>query len=223
MRRTDRLFEIIQIFREQNSSLTAQEIADRLEVSVRTIYRDIQTLQTMHVPIDGEAGIGYIMRQGYDLPPINFTVDEIEAIAVGLNLVSRTGDSELLRAAQRVTTKIATARQRMENFRVSTWGAKSPSKTSPEEIRQAIRDQIKIEIGYIDNNFEKTDRKILPLVMIYYIESIVVVAWCELRNDFRHFRIDRIHHCSRTAESFSRQADALRKKWESIVETRGVA
>ncbi len=106
MRRTDRLFEIIQILRSENRVITANEIAARLEVSTRTIYRDIQTLQSMRTPIEGEAGIGYLMRQGYDLPALNFSADEIEAIVVGLSLVAQTGDKGLQRAAQQVSHTI---------------------------------------------------------------------------------------------------------------------
>ena len=106
MLRTDRLFEIIQILRSESRVVTAAEIGARLEVSTRTIYRDIQTLQSMRTPIEGEAGIGYLMRQGYDLPALNFSADEIEAIVVGLSLVAQTGDKGLQRAAQQVSHKI---------------------------------------------------------------------------------------------------------------------
>lgn len=214
MRRTERLFEIIQILRETKSSLTANEIAGRLEVSVRTIYRDIQALQSMQVPIDGEAGVGYVMRQGYDLPPINFTSEEIEAIVVGLNLVSRTGDIALLKAAQSVSTKISTVRQKMESLRVSNWGTKVPRNIEPEQIRKSIRDQEKLTIIYVDEQNNETARTILPIAMIYYVESMVVVGWCELRQGFRHFRVDRIRQCDAIGEYFHPKGDSLRRRWE---------
>ena len=105
MRRTDRLFEIIQILRSENRVITANEIAARLEVSTRTIYRDIQTLQSMRTPIEGEAGIGYLMRQGYDLPALNFSAEEIEAIVVGLSLVTQTGDKGYSEPLSRYRTR----------------------------------------------------------------------------------------------------------------------
>ena len=214
MRRTDRLFEIIQILRQTKVSITAEEIAERLEVSVRTIYRDIHALQGMRVPIDGEAGIGYLMRQGYDLPPINFSVDEIEAIVVGLSLVSRTGDESLIKAAQRVSTKISNVRGKMDRFKVSKWGTKPPRWANPERLRKAIRDQEKLSITYVDESNSETTRKIMPIAMIYYVESIVVVAWCQLRKDFRHFRIDRIRQCDGTEQYFHPRGDSLRAQWE---------
>ena len=116
MRRTDRLFEIIQILRSEHKVVTARDIAGRLEVSVRTVYRDIQALQSMRTPIEGEAGIGYLMRQGYDLPPLNFSVEEVEAIVVGLSLVAQTGDKGLQRAAQQVSRKIDALRGRLESL-----------------------------------------------------------------------------------------------------------
>jgi len=118
MRRSDRLFEIIQILRSETQVITAGKIAARPEVSTRTIYRDIQALQAMRTPIEGEAGVGYLMRQGYDLPPLNFNVEEIEAIVVGLSLVAQTGDLGLQRAAQQVTRKIDALRDGLESLQV---------------------------------------------------------------------------------------------------------
>jgi len=215
MRRTDRLFEIIQILRSETRSITADEIATRLEVSVRTIYRDIQTLQAMRTPIEGEAGVGYLMRQGYDLPPLNFAVDEIEAIIVGLSLISRTGDDGLKKAARQVSNKIDNLRQRVSSLQVSDWGIPAPSTVDPEMLRQTIRKEQKLFIHYSDENAHDSERIIRPIAIVYYVEAMVLVAWCELRNDFRHFRVDRIAVCELLEEYFRHKGDNLRLQWQS--------
>lgn len=214
MRRTDRLFEIIQILRSEPRSITADKIATRLEVSARTIYRDIQILQAMRTPIEGEAGVGYIMRQGYDLPALNFRADEIEAIVVGLSLISRTGDKGLQKAAQRVSRKIDKVRNKLDSLQVSNWGADAPESVDPAVLRSCIREEIKINIQYRDEKEVTTTRVILPVGIIYYIQSIVLIAWCELRDDFRHFRVDRMLNCQALSESFKGQGDHLRNDWQ---------
>ena len=215
MSRTDRLFEIIQILRSETKSITADEIATRLEVSVRTIYRDIQTLQSMRTPIEGEAGVGYLMRQGYDLPPLNFTVDEIEAIIVGLSLISRTGDAGLKKAAQRVSNKIDNLRHSVNSLQVCDWGIPAPTTVDPEMLRLSIRSEQKLFIHYSDESANTSNRVILPIAIVYYVEAMVLVAWCELRSDFRHFRVDRIAVCEPRDEYFVRQGDKLRLQWQN--------
>ena len=215
MRRTDRLFEIIQILRSETRSITADEIASRLEVSVRTIYRDIQTLQAMRTPIEGEAGVGYLMRQGYDLPALNFSADEIEAIVVGLSLVSRTGDIGLQKAASRVSAKIDLVRSRVESLQVSDWGVPTPETVNPETLRIAIRDEQKLTIHYRDEKQAESKRSILPIAIIYYVETIVLVAWCELREDFRHFRVDRMISCDTSEDHFKGKGDDFRLRWQA--------
>lgn len=216
MRRTDRLFEIIQILRSEPRSITAGNIASRLEVSVRTIYRDIQTLQAMRTPIEGEAGVGYIMRQGYDLPALNFSADEIEAIVVGLSLIARTGDKSLQQAAQRVSSKIDKVRNRLDSLQVSDWGADAPKSVDPGLLRSSIREERKMNLHYSDENGVETKRVVLPIGIIYYIQSIVLIAWCELRNDFRHFRVDRMLDCQSDGETFNGQGDRLRADWQQF-------
>ena len=216
MRRTDRLFEIIQILRSESRVITANEIAARLEVSTRTIYRDIQTLQSMRTPIEGEAGVGYLMRQGYDLPALNFSADEIEAIVVGLSLVAQTGDKGLQRAAQQVSHKIDSIRDRLESLQVSDRGALVPVAVDPDIIRRAIREEQKLDIRYRDESERDSSRQVRPLAIIYYVHAMLMVAWCELRNDFRHFRIDRMLSCAESGEFFRGEGDELRAKWKLL-------
>ena len=216
MRRTDRLFEIIQILRSEHKVVTASAIAERLEVSVRTVYRDIQTLQSMRTPIEGEAGVGYLMRQGYDLPPLNFSVEEIEAIVVGLSLVAQTGDRGLQRAAQQVSRKIDALRGSLESLQVSQRDALVPQAVDPELIRSAIREERKLDLRYRDENGNDSQRRIRPLAIIYYVHAMLLVSWCEMRDDFRHFRLDRVQACDATEAWFSGQGDVLRERWKLL-------
>ena len=216
MRRTDRLFEIIQILRAETRSVTAHDLAERLEVSTRTVYRDIQTLQGMRTPIEGEAGVGYLMRQGYDLPALNFSADEVEAIVVGLSLVAQTGDRGLKKAALRVSDKIDSIRGRLESLQVSERGALIPQAVDPEEIRAAIREEQKLDITYRDEQQRDSSRRVLPLAIIYYVHAMLLVSWCELRQDFRHFRIDRMLSCEPSEDYFRGKGDRLRQQWNLL-------
>ncbi len=215
MNKTERMFEIIQILRSHTRSVTAEQLATELEVSVRTIYRDIQALQSMRTPIDGEAGVGYLMRSGYDLPPINFSANELEAIVVGLNLLTRTGDRSLQKAAKSVSNKIESARGKIDSLVVSGWGVEIPEEVDIEIFRAAIRSEQKLRIQYRDDQGNETRRRILPVAMVYYIEVVVLAAWCELRKDFRHFRVDRIVQCEVVNQFFRTRGATLRQEWHS--------
>ena len=216
MRKSDRLFEIIQILRSHNKSVTAEALAEELEVSKRTIYRDIQALQAMRTPIDGEAGVGYMMRGGYDLPAINFNANELEAIVVGLNLLARTGDKSLQQAAKSVANKIESVREKTDRLMVSDWGVELPDDTDMEPFRVAIRQDQKMSICYRDEAGNESQRGILPIAVIYYIEVVVLVAWCELREDFRHFRVDRIVQSELLDEYFKARSKGLREQWQAL-------
>jgi len=216
MRRTDRLFEIIQILRSEHKVITASEIAARLEVSVRTVYRDIQALQSMRTPIEGEAGVGYLMRQGYDLPPLNFSVQEIEAIVVGLSLVAQTGDRGLQLAAQGVSRKIDALRGSLESLQVSRREPLVPQAVDPELIRGAIRAERKLDLRYRDEHGNDSSRRVLPLAIIYYVHAMLLVGWCELRADFRHFRLDRVLACSAADDWFRGKGERLRERWKAL-------
>jgi len=210
MRRTDRLFELIQLLRQEDGPVTSYDLAQELEVSQRTVYRDIATLQAMRVPIEGEAGVGYVLSDGYDLPPLNFGPEEIEAIVVGLNLLSRTGDKSLERAAKRVLAKIEAAKAAEDAFGASDWGIVDVDPKTMDLLRQALRQERKVAMTYTDLDGISTERVICPLSIVYYIKVAVLGAWCELRSDFRHFRIDRIGRCELAAESFEGEGSRLR-------------
>ena len=217
MSRSNRLFEIIQILRSSTTPITAEELAEKLEVSPRTIYRDIVSLQSMQTPIEGEAGIGYMMRRGYDLPPLNFDQEEIEALRVGLLLLSRTGDSMLQKAAERIFEKVDVLHGPADWLQVTSWGAPADDPelgcVSISMLREAIRDEHKLSISYRDEKDDVTQRTIRPIALSYRATCILLAGWCELRSGLRHFRTDRIYACEKLPEQFSGQGDVLRDLW----------
>lgn len=222
MRKASRLFEIIQILRLSQKPVTAATIAERLEVTVRSIYRDIAALQAMRVPIEGGRGIGYILRPGFDLPPLMFSIEETEAIVLALALLARSNDTELRDAAARVSDKIAGAmpaplRQTLHSRTLHAWGSIAPS---PEAIdlalvRRAIRDEQKLRLTYRDEQGRDSQRTIRPLALIYYSATAVVVGWCELRHAIRNFRADRVRGCDPVDAHFRGEGDSLRDLWIS--------
>lgn len=220
MSRSTRLFQIIQLLRGTDRTLTARRIAELLEVSLRTVYRDIAALQAMRVPIDGQAGVGYLLRPGYDLPPLNLSSEEVEAIVVGLALLGRTGDRSLQQAAVGVCAKISVAvsekvgcETSVPTLYASGWNALPRTPTDLSMLRDAIREAKKLSFVYSDQAGRRSERTVRPLALVFYIESVVLAAWCELRSDFRHFRADRIVACSNLGERFDQEATALRRRW----------
>ncbi|MCP4071286.1 MAG: YafY family transcriptional regulator [Hyphomicrobiales bacterium] len=213
MSRSTRMFEIIQFLRNAEQPKTAQKIADELEVTKRTIYRDIVALQAMRVPVEGEAGVGYIIRPGFDLPPINFDIEEVEAITVGLALVARTGDRGLNRAARTAVQKLTDATRLSETVFASTWGVEEPKTINLTSVRKAIREERKLCILYRNAEGIKTRRTIRPFAIAYHSEAIVIGAWCELRKEIRHFRPDRVSECVELSDGFIGEGDKLRQEW----------
>jgi predicted DNA-binding transcriptional regulator YafY len=223
MRRSDRLFDIIQRLRTARGPVTAAAIAAELEVTPRTVYRDIVALQASRVPIEGAAGLGYVLRRGYDLPPLMFTADEVEAVLVGMRLLRRTRDPGLQQAAASVLSKLAAvlpeplrASLDMPAFHVSEGDAREPGAISLAELRVAIREANKLRITYRDLGGTASERVIRPVAMEYYVEVTLVCAWCELRNDYRHFRADRIEAAAVLPESFAAARKQLLSGWLAL-------
>lgn len=223
MAQSERLFDIIQLLRTARKPVMAAEIAAALEVSVRTVYRDIAHLQARQVPIQGETGVGYVMRAGYDLPPLSLDTDEAEAVILGLQLVSRTGDKALWKSARSAARKLRQAAPSVRHLVASSWGS---ALGGPDmlPIRRAIRGEQKLRLTYRDANGERTERIVWPLAIIYYSDNEVLVAWCETRAAPRHFRLDRIHACTVLEDRFQGQGAARLADWEenqkaSVVET----
>lgn len=218
MSRIDRMFELIQLLRSADRPLPGRELADRLEVSLRSIYRYCTALQSMGIPIEGEAGIGYILRRSYNLPPLSFTPEESEAILIGLRMIARLGDMGLVRSAEHAISKMKIAASISEvscDVRVFVSIAGTPS--TPDHISQTIRSSIKDErilnIVYRDKTGNESKRRIWPLCQVFYPEATIIAAWCELRNDFRHFRLDWIFEASPVLDVFSDRWTELRNEW----------
>ena len=197
-------------------------MATELEVSLRTLYRDIADLITDGVPIRGEAGVGYVLGEGYDLPPLMFNADEMEAVMLGLSWVARRGDPDLQRAAADTVAKIATVLP--EHLRQSFYDA--PLMAAPTgrlaqdsidvaALRLAIRNQSKVEIAYSDENGQATSRTIWPIGISYFDAQRVIVAWCELRTGFRHFRADRVAHMKVSSEKYRERRQQLVARWKA--------
>lgn len=224
MRRSSRLFEVIQVLRRAPAPLPAHAIAAMLEVTKRTIYRDIGTLQAMRVPIEGEAGVGYVMRRGFDLPPLMFTAEELEAIAVGLALLNRTRDTGLQQAALRVREKLGDVVPCTVGvidevpLHASAWSDIPSAEVDTALIRRAIREERRLRFEYRAACSEITTRTVLPLTLTYWIDGIVLGAWCELRAAYRHFRLDRMTACTFDGTRFAGRGQRLRQAWAKIVE-----
>jgi predicted DNA-binding transcriptional regulator YafY len=198
MRRADRLFDILQVLRRRKSA-KASEIAEVLEVSRRTIYRDIRDLIASGVPIDGEAGVGYILRPGFDLPPLMFNEQQVEALLLGARIVQSWADPELANAAADVIAKVREVLPdslRRNIDALTLWAPsdhfREPISIDQAALRSAIRDQRKIRFGYRDLREQFSERVARPLVMAFYGPVWLLAAWCESRKDFRVFRLDRM-------------------------------
>ena len=208
MRRADRLFQIVQNLRG-GRLVTARMLAERLEVSERTIYRDIADLQSTGVPIDGEAGVGYLMREGYDLPPLMFTRDEIVALVAGARMVRAFGGAQMARAAEEALVKIGAVLPGQEKLRLSRteihmpdWVVDDASRRSIDLLERAIDERDVLRLAYTDEAGQTSARDVRPLGLWFWGKVWTLVAWCELRHDFSAFRIDRIAAIERTGKVF---------------------
>ncbi|MHA1566123.1 MAG: helix-turn-helix transcriptional regulator [Alphaproteobacteria bacterium] len=209
MRRADRLFRLIQYLRARSRAATAADIAQTLEVSVRTIYRDVADLIGSGVPIDGEPGVGYLLRGGYDLPPLMFDVEEIEALVLGAEIVSRWSDPELAAAARRALDKITAAlpeRLRAELLNTALFAPPSRNRIAFSAdlgaLRRAVRQRNKVKFSYVNQQELSSTRIVWPLGLAFYGPVWVLMSWCELRRDFRTFRIDRMTQAQILSDGF---------------------
>jgi predicted DNA-binding transcriptional regulator YafY len=226
MRRADRLFQIIQIMRRSTRPVTASVLATELGVSQRSVYRDIADLMGQGVPIRGEAGMGYLLDRRFDMPPLMLTPDEIEAAVLGAQWVAERGDSLLANAARDLLVKIATAvPERLRPFIAEPTTGTPPGNALVRDgldmakARLWIRSGRKLRIRYRNREMQDSERTIWP-VLVGYAETVrLLISWCELRQDFRHFRTDRIVAAEFLDEHHGCRLSDLKNRWKRHMET----
>ncbi|WRH89897.1 YafY family protein [Nguyenibacter sp. L1] len=207
--------------RRRRHPVTAGTLAAELGVSVRTAYRDIATLTAQGAAIEGEAGIGYMLRPGYLLPPLRFTEDELDALILGLRLVRQRGDEDLEHAAANVLAKISAVLPDTHENVVETSGMLAGPAGRNEMpclavIRQAMRDETKLHLRYTDKKGIATERVVWPVAIGFFEAAEVLAAWCEKRDDFRHFRLDRIAAVTSGSERYPRRRRILLAEWRTL-------
>lgn len=205
--RAARLIALMDHLRAARRPVSARRLADAAGISERTAYRDIAALQAMGAPIRGEGGVGYVLERGHFLPPVGFTPDEIDAVALGMQLVAARGDPALAEAAERVLAKLEavapeSARGALRHERLLARAVPSPAQAVLGPIRAAIRDRRKLRIGYRDLAERRSTRIVHPLGLTAFDAVWLLVAWCETKEDFRSFRVDRLEAVEPLREGF---------------------
>jgi predicted DNA-binding transcriptional regulator YafY len=199
MRRADRLFQIVQLLRRRRTVVTAAQIAGKLEVSERTVYRDIGDLIQSGTPIDGEPGVGYRLQPGYDLPPLMFDREEIQALVLGARIVRQVGDPALARASESILSKVAAVLPKdleplLADARLYMPG-RAGNETSSAGLavaREALIARCRLHMKYANERGDETQRTVRPLGVFFWGRTWTLAAWCELRDGFRNFRLDRV-------------------------------
>lgn len=222
MRRTERLFGIIQTLRTARHPVAGHLLAEQFEVSLRTLYRDMAELLAQRVPIRGEAGTGYVIDSEFDMPPLMLTVDELEAAALGAAWVAQRGDEALARGARDLVAKLSAAvPDHLRTAIIDPAIAPFPIRDGHQDghdvsvVRAAIRDRRKLAIAYADVEGRATERVLWPIVIGYQDEVRLLAAHCELRGTFRHFRTDRMQRVERLDERIPEPFARLRSRWEA--------
>jgi predicted DNA-binding transcriptional regulator YafY len=228
MRRADRLFEIVQLLRRARGPLTGEAIAAELETSRRSVYRDIAALIAQRVPIRGEAGIGYVLERGFDMPPLMLTSDEVEAVVLGAQWVLVHADDGLARAAADVLAKVAAVvpphlRAAIEDPAVITppaWHERSDAGVDVARLRAWSLQGRKLTIRYADADGRESERTVWPF-LVGYLDSVrMLIAWCELRGDFRMFRTDRLVAIDFLDTPYPERRATLRRRWLAMMAAR---
>jgi predicted DNA-binding transcriptional regulator YafY len=217
--RSTRLLLLLQNFTGRRRPVTAAQLAAELQVSERTVYRDLSELASQGVRLEGEAGLGYVLKPGFFLPPLMLTEEEVEAVLLGLSYVNQRGDEVLTRAALSARAKITSVLSQHTKATIAaplvTTGPSGPAfpenPVSLTQLRAVIREQKKIEIGYLDGEGRSSHRTVWPIQLSFMDSARVLVAWCELRQAFRFFRTDRILSASEGGHYPKRRADLLRE------------
>lgn len=222
MARSERLLALLQLLRRHRHPVSGATLADELGVSIRTLYRDIATLQAQGADIEGEPGVGYVLRPGFMLPPLMFSQSELEALMLGFRWVQKFADMPMTKAASDALAKIsavlpAELRDELENTALLV----GPRRVVDAEVvdlvllRSAIRRERKLRLAYADGAGTFTDRVVWPVALGYFEETRMLVAWCEARNDFRHFRTDRMREITLLESRYPRRRAQLLKDWRT--------
>ncbi len=219
MSRSIRLLNLLQILREQRYPITAQQLSEQLEISVRSIYRDIESLREQGVNIEGSAGLGFQLKENFLLPPMSLNETEVEAVYLALQWVKSIPDQALKQASHSVLSKLkAVLPTRKQEFLNDTY-LKSihywleVDEHIVEQVRLAIRLQVKIQIDYVDEQQQISQRQLWPFALGYFNDKMLLAAWCELREDFRNFRLDRIQKLQLTEQHYSPFKRHLFQQW----------
>jgi predicted DNA-binding transcriptional regulator YafY len=213
----------MQALRRRKFPVSGATLAQELRISTRTLYRDIATLQEQGAHIDGEPGVGYVLRPGFMLPPLMFSEEEIEAIVVGSRFVSKRTDDRLAEAARNALAKIASVlpddlRRELANstLLIPPTNGHTPGSKELAQIRQAIRSGRKVEMCYRDLNGRESTRTIWPFALAFFEKVRMLAGWCELRKDYRHFRMDRIQSLTILKERYPRSRNSLLREWQVL-------
>ena len=221
MSRAERLLDLLQQLRRHRRPVSGHVLAAELGVSLRTLYRDIAALQAQGARIEGEAGVGYVLQPGYMLPPLMFSEEEIEALVLGARFVAKRTDEPLARAAAEALAKIAAVLPAELADGIDASGLLvGPAFPDGERVdlsllRRAIRSEAKLAITYSSLDGILSERTIWPFALTFFDRARVLVAWCELRRDFRHFRTDLIRNADMTGERYARRRAALLREWRA--------
>lgn len=227
MSRTHRLFDLLQMLRGRRQPVSGADLAREAGISLRTLYRDIVALQALGAGIDGEAGVGYVLKPGFLLPPLMFSAQEIEALTLGLRWVARRTDAEMALAARNAMAKVGAVlprdlRDKMEDEALLV----APISALPQPVplsvlRRVLNEERKLALSYADEKGARTRRVVWPVTLGFFDTTRILVAWCELRRDFRHFRTDRIEAADVLAERTPRPRRTLMKEWRETLPQKG--
>ncbi|KHK55924.1 DNA-binding protein [Ralstonia sp. A12] len=228
MSRAERLLQLLQVLRRYRRPVSGKALADELGVSIRTLYRDIASLQAQGAMIEGEPGIGYMMKPGFMLPPIMFRSEELDALVLGMRWVVDRGDKTLSAGALSTLAKIAAVlptelrRELEESSLLVGAPLKRPTHiVSPDLLRAAVRAEQKLDMTYVDGNGIQSRRVVWPFALVYFDQARVLMCWCELRADFRNFRSDRILSVEQLEERYPKRRSTLLREWRKLNQVDG--
>lgn len=220
MSRSERLLCLLQVLRNHRRPVSGQALADEVGVSIRTLYRDIASLQAQGAAIEGEPGVGYVMKPGFMLPPLMFASEELDALVLGMRWVADRGDRALANAALSSLAKISAVlppelRRELQESALLVGAGHKTSKHSiaPDLLRVAIREERKLQITYGDASGAVSQRVVWPFALVYFDQSRVLMCWCELRGDLRNFRTDRITEAELLKAKYPKHRQALLRQW----------